>query len=66
MTARIVPLRSAEAGDARVAGTASDRLELVGALSARAWLLTGRPLPGYARSTMPIRVAPLGERTDRD
>lgn len=66
MTARIVPLHSAEASDARVSGTASDRLALVAALSARAWLLTGRALPRYTRSTMPIRVARLGERPDRD
>jgi hypothetical protein len=66
MTVRIVPLHSAAASDARVSGTASDRLALVGILSARAWTLTGRPFPQYTRSTMPIRVTLLGERTDRD
>lgn len=66
MTARIVPLRSAAASDARVAGTPSQRLALIGDLSARAWKLTGRPLPQYTRSTMPIRLTFLGERSGRD
>lgn len=66
MTGRIVSLHSAAAGDARVSGTPSDRLALVGELSMRAWKLTGRPLPRYTRPTMPIRLAVLGERSDRD
>lgn len=34
------------------------RVELVAELSARMWELTGRPLPDYSRSEMPVRVVP--------
>ncbi len=66
MTVRIVSLHSRDAGDARVGGTASDRLALVAKLSARAWALTGRELPKYTRSTMPVRVRKLGELAELD
>jgi hypothetical protein len=56
MTVRVVPLRSAEAGDTRVAGTASERVALVAVLSAAMWAQTQQPLPTYTRTTMPIRV----------
>lgn len=36
--------------------TPEERLELVAELSARMWELTGRPLPDYSRSEMPVRV----------
>lgn len=62
MTARIVPLGSAEAGDARVGGTINERLALVTELSRRAWELTGKPFPSYTRATMPIRVTTLAEQ----
>ena len=62
MTVRIVPLRSNEAGDARVGGTVDDRLALVAVLSRRAWELTGQPLPSYTRATMPVRVTTLAEQ----
>lgn len=62
MTVRIVPLRSSEAGDARVGGTADERLQLVAELSRRAWELTGRPLPSYTRATMPVRKTTLAEQ----
>ena len=62
MTARVVPLRSDEAGDARVGGTAEERLALLAELSQRMWALTQRPLPSYTRSTMPVRLSTLSEQ----
>jgi hypothetical protein len=62
MTARIVPLQSDEAGDGRVGGTASDRLQLVAELSRRAWALTKRPIPAYTRRTMPVKLSSLAEQ----
>ena len=62
MTARIVPLRSDEAGDARVGGTVAERVALVGELSRRMWALTGQPLPSYTRATMPVKLSTLAEQ----
>jgi len=62
MTARVVPLRSDEASDARVAGTAAERLALLAELSRRMWTLTQRPLPSYTRSTMPLKLSTLAEQ----
>jgi hypothetical protein len=62
MTARVVPLRSDEAGDARVGGTAEERLALLAELSRRMWALTQRPLPSYTRSTMPVTLSTLSEQ----
>jgi hypothetical protein len=62
MTARVVPLASEEAGDARVGGTAAERLALVGELSRRMWALTKRPIPSYTRKTMPVRVTTLADQ----
>ena len=59
MTVRVVPLRSCEAGEARVGGTAAERLSLVATLSEAQWTQTGRPLPTYTRATMPVVVAAL-------
>jgi hypothetical protein len=66
MPARIVPLTSREAGEARVGGTAAERLALVAELSDRAWKLSGRALPTYTRATMPVVRSTLGARRDRD
>lgn len=66
LTVRVVPLRSREAGDARVGGTIDERLALVSELSRAAWAATGKSIPGYPRSEMPVRIARLGERRDRD
>src|SRR5206468_10143580 len=52
MTARVVPLASDEASEARVAGTADERVALVSELSRRAWALTGRPVSSYTRSSI--------------
>lgn len=59
---RVVSLRSAEAGDARVPGTPAERVALVAELSLRAWTLTGRPLPSYTRATMPVRITTLRDQ----
>jgi hypothetical protein len=39
--------------------TAEERLRLLRELSERAWTLSGRPLPSYSRSQIPVRVARL-------
>ncbi|HEY9226397.1 MAG TPA: hypothetical protein VIP11_07125 [Gemmatimonadaceae bacterium] len=62
MTVRVVPLRSDEAGDGRVGGTAAERLALLTELSRRAWALTKRPIPTYARRTMPVRLTTLRDQ----
>lgn len=62
MTVRIVPLRSAEAGDGRVGGTIAERLAQVHELSRRSWGLTGRPLPSYTRALMPFRLTTLAQQ----
>ena len=62
MTARIVPLRSDEAGDSRVAGTAAERLALLAELSRRMWALTRLPVPSYTRATMPVKLTTLAEQ----
>ena len=66
MTVRVVPLNSPEAGEARVGGTAADRLALVARLSESSWARTRRPLPSYTRATMPIVIMALGARPTGD
>jgi hypothetical protein len=62
MTVRIVPLRSDEAGDARVDGTAGERLALLKELSRRMWVLGRKPTPSYTRRTMPVKLTTLSEQ----
>ena len=62
MTARVVPLESDEAADARVPGSPSQRLAVLADLSQRMWELTGVPYPTYSRATMPVRVTTLAEQ----
>lgn len=62
MTVRIVPLRSDEAADASVGGTAVERLALLRELSQRMWALTKRPVPSYTRSTIPVKLSTLAEQ----
>jgi hypothetical protein len=62
MTARIVPLESDEAADARVAGTASERLTILAELSRRMWDITKRPRPTYSRQTIPVRLTTLADQ----
>jgi hypothetical protein len=62
MTAHVIPLRSDEAGDARVAGTVDERLALVAELSRRMWAAAGQPFPTYTRQTMPVRLTTLADQ----
>lgn len=62
MTMRIVDLRSDAAGDARVGGTAAERLALVAELSQRSWALTKQPIPSYTRKTIPVKLSTLAEQ----
>ena len=66
MSVRVVPLHSPEASDARVGGTAAERIALVLTLSETSWERTGRKRPTYTRSKMPVLVTTLGARRDRD
>lgn len=66
MTVRVVPLHSREAGDARVGGTAADRVALVAKLSEALWARTRRPLPTYTRATMPVEITSLRTRSESD
>lgn len=62
MTARVVPLQSDEAGDARVGGTAAERLSLLADLSRRMWELTKRPRPTSTRGSMPVKMTTLADQ----
>ena len=62
MTARVVPLENDDAGDGRVAGSATQRLAILADLSRRMWALTGRPYPSYTRATMPVKITTLAEQ----
>jgi len=62
MTVRIVPLGSEEAADARMGGTAAERVALLTELSRQMWQLSRRPFPSYIRSQMPIRFVTLNEQ----
>lgn len=62
MSVRIVPLRSPEAGDARVGGSITERLALLAELSQRSWALTGKTTPSYSREAMPFRLTTLAEQ----
>lgn len=64
MTARVVPLGSREAGDARMGGTAAERLAVVAELSELGWALAKLPFPAYTRATMPVVVTTLAAHTD--
>lgn len=59
MTARVVPLRSDEAGDMRMGGTPDARVAAVAELTLEAWRLAGREFPRYTRQTIPVVVASL-------
>jgi hypothetical protein len=64
MTARVVHLTSAEAGDARMGGTPDERVAAVADLTAEAWRLAGRALPQYSRATMPIVLGTLQDHAE--
>ena len=44
------------ADDLSATTTAAERLEMVVILSRRMWELTGRPIPVYSRSEMPVQL----------
>ena len=54
MTWRVVALGSAEARDPRLGATATERLEMFAELSRLPWSASGRAVPEYARSAMPV------------
>lgn len=62
MTARVVPLSSREAGDARMGGTIEERVAAVAELTAEAWRLSGRPFPSYTRAMMPVVLTTLDQQ----
>ncbi len=62
MTYRVVPLASAEAGEARLGTTAAERLEMLGRLSRMAWTAGGRVLPRYTRQEMRVRLSTLADQ----
>jgi len=59
ISARVVALGSAEAGDARMGGTVDERVAAVTVLTLEAWRLSGRPWPSYTRETMPVVIRRL-------
>ena len=64
MTARVVPLNSREASEARVGGTAAERLALLARMSEISWRLSGQAFPCYTRATMPIVVTTLKSQSE--
>ncbi|HWG53508.1 MAG TPA: hypothetical protein VN677_09425 [Gemmatimonadaceae bacterium] len=53
---RIYRLGQEPGDDLSSMSTAEERLEMLVVLSERMWLLSGRPLPSYSRSRLPVRV----------
>lgn len=53
---RRYPLDAQPDEDLRAETTAAERLAMMWELARRAWLLSGRPLPRYERSSAPGRV----------
>lgn len=64
MTARVVPLASAEAADARMGGTVEERVAAVTVLTLEAWRLAGRSFPSYPRATIPVVLATLKDHAE--
>lgn len=65
ITARVLPLRSAEAAVAIVPGTVAERRAVLREMSEAMWRLSKRDLPEYTRETMPISIRPLREPDKR-
>jgi hypothetical protein len=59
MTYRLVPLRSAAAGDSRLGESPAERLAMLAELSRAAWRASGRMLPSYTREAMPVHLTTL-------
>jgi hypothetical protein len=64
MTARVVALRSDEAGEMRMGGTPDARVAAVAQLTLEAWRLAGRAFPRYTRATIPVVVTNLRDHAD--
>ena len=58
-TARVFRLGEEPGDDLSATTTPEERLAMVEGLSRRMWELTGRPIAGYARHEMPVRVRRL-------
>ncbi len=54
ISARVVPLSSSEAADARMGGTVAERVAAVMVLTEEAWRLSGRAFPQYSRDATPV------------
>jgi hypothetical protein len=53
---RVFRLGTEPHDDLSTTTTVSGRLDMLRELTERAWRLTGRPFPTYARSEIPVRV----------
>ena len=53
---RVYRLGEEPSDDLSGSTTPEQRLEMVAELSERMWELSGRPVPSYTRSEMPVRV----------
>ena len=53
---RVFRLGEGPGDDLSNSTTPSERLEMVWTLPDRMWELTGKPLPSYRRSEMPLRI----------
>ncbi|MEO7683079.1 MAG: hypothetical protein ABIU86_04015 [Gemmatimonadaceae bacterium] len=63
LRARIFPLGGEPSDDLSACTTVEERLQMVTALSAEAWALSGRPLPTYQRPEIPIVIVRRGNDT---
>lgn len=59
LTIRVVPLGAERSHDVAAGTTVAERLALLLELSREGWALSGKTLPQYVRSAVPIRVVPL-------
>ncbi|MGH7617737.1 MAG: hypothetical protein ACREPM_10945 [Gemmatimonadaceae bacterium] len=66
MTYRVVALDSDEASQAPAGASGAESDRMVAELSLAAWIASGRQLPSYSRSEMPIRITTLEEQTPLD
>lgn len=57
--ARIRALEEPPRDDLSDVTSAEERIAMVAVLSRRMWELTGRPWPGYTRSSMPVELRRL-------
>jgi hypothetical protein len=62
--ATVYPLGEEPGDDLRQHTSPAERLTLVAELTREMWTLTGREIPSYARSDMPVAVVPLRKREE--